>query len=183
MHDTAKREKLRFEAEDDIAAVDHRLPERFEDADQIDEFLATPSQALIDDMAAVDGDILILGVAGKMGPTLARLARNAAPDKKIVGVARFSDPALRERLEGWGIETITADLLDAGQVGHATLDTFRVEPLPADHPYWRHPDVTVTPHVASETRPASAARVIAENIRRGEAGEAFLHLVDRDAGY
>lgn len=117
MHDTAKRDKLRFEAEGDIATVDHRLPERFEDADQIDEFLATPSQALIDDMAAVDGDILILGVAGKMGPTLARLARNAAPDKKIVGVARFSDPALRERLEGWGIETITADLLDAEQVG------------------------------------------------------------------
>ncbi|TYB80535.1 NAD(P)-dependent oxidoreductase [Maritimibacter fusiformis] len=73
--------------------------------------------------------------------------------------------------------------LDAGQVGHATLDTFRVEPLPADHPYWRHPKVTVTPHVASETRPASASRVIAENIRRGEAGEPFLHLVDRDAGY
>ena len=50
MHDTAKRDKLRFEAEGDIATVDHRLPERFEDADQIDEFLATPSQALIDDI-------------------------------------------------------------------------------------------------------------------------------------
>jgi glyoxylate/hydroxypyruvate reductase A len=45
------------------------------------------------------------------------------------------------------------------------------------------PKVTVTPHIASETRAASAARVIAENIRRGEAGEPFLHLVDRDAGY
>jgi glyoxylate/hydroxypyruvate reductase A len=73
--------------------------------------------------------------------------------------------------------------LDAGRIGHATLDTFRIEPLPADHPYWVHPRVTVTPHVASETRPASASRVIAENIRRGEAGEPFLHLVDRDAGY
>ncbi|MCB1329154.1 MAG: glyoxylate/hydroxypyruvate reductase A [Maritimibacter sp.] len=73
--------------------------------------------------------------------------------------------------------------LDSGQVAQATLDAFRVEPLPADHPYWAHPGVTVTPHIASATRPVSAARVIAENIRRGEAGEPFLHLVDRDAGY
>ncbi|ETA50831.1 2-hydroxyacid dehydrogenase [Ponticoccus alexandrii] len=73
--------------------------------------------------------------------------------------------------------------LDSGQVGHATLDVFRVEPLPVDHPYWAHPKVTVTPHIASATRPESAARVIAENIRRGEAGEPLLHLVDRAAGY
>ncbi len=73
--------------------------------------------------------------------------------------------------------------LETGQVGHATLDTFRVEPLPEDHPYWRHPKVTVTPHIAAETRPATAAEVIAENIRRGEAGEALMHLVDRAAGY
>ncbi|MEJ1991798.1 MAG: glyoxylate/hydroxypyruvate reductase A [Maritimibacter sp.] len=73
--------------------------------------------------------------------------------------------------------------LEAGQVGHATLDTFRVEPLPEDHPYWTHPRVTVTPHIASETRPETAAQVIAENIRRGEAGEPFLHLVDKAAGY
>jgi glyoxylate/hydroxypyruvate reductase A len=73
--------------------------------------------------------------------------------------------------------------LDSGQVGHATLDVFRTEPLPPEHPYWAHPKVTVTPHIASETRAASASRVIAENIRRGEAGEPFLHLVDRDAGY
>lgn len=73
--------------------------------------------------------------------------------------------------------------LDAGQIGHATLDVFRVEPLPKDHPFWAHPKVTVTPHIASETRASSAAEVIAENVRRGEAGEAFLHLVDRSAGY
>ncbi|MFN3292760.1 MAG: 2-hydroxyacid dehydrogenase [Gemmobacter sp.] len=73
--------------------------------------------------------------------------------------------------------------LEAGQVGHATLDVFRVEPLPADHPFWAHPRVTVTPHVAAETRPASASRVVAENIRRGEAGEPLLHLVDRARGY
>ncbi|SEM22631.1 glyoxylate/hydroxypyruvate reductase A [Roseovarius azorensis] len=75
------------------------------------------------------------------------------------------------------------DALDAGHVGHATLDVFRVEPLPPDHPYWAHPRVTVTPHIASETRPDTAAQVIAENIRRGEAREPFLHLVDRKTGY
>ena len=73
--------------------------------------------------------------------------------------------------------------LEAGRVSQATLDTFRAEPLPEDHPYWRHPRVTVTPHIASETRPATASRVIAENIRRGEAGEPLLHLIDRAAGY
>ncbi|KIC10927.1 hydroxyacid dehydrogenase [Leisingera sp. ANG-M1] len=73
--------------------------------------------------------------------------------------------------------------LDSGQAGHATLDVFRVEPLPPEHPYWAHPNVTVTPHIASETRESTAAEVIAENIRRGEAGEPLLHLVDRSLGY
>lgn len=73
--------------------------------------------------------------------------------------------------------------LDSGQVGHATLDVFRVEPLPADHPFWAHPKVTVTPHIAADTRASSASRVIAENIRRGQAGEPFLNLVDRQRGY
>jgi glyoxylate/hydroxypyruvate reductase A len=68
-------------------------------------------------------------------------------------------------------------------VGHATLDVFRVEPLHADDPYWAHPNVTVTPHIAAETRASTASQVIAENIRRGEAGEPFLHLVDRSLGY
>ncbi|MDE3081491.1 MAG: glyoxylate/hydroxypyruvate reductase A, partial [Paracoccaceae bacterium] len=75
------------------------------------------------------------------------------------------------------------EALDAGQIAHATLDVFRTEPLPPDHPFWAHPNVTVTPHIAADTRAASAARVVAENIRRGEAGEPFLHLVDRARGY
>ncbi len=73
--------------------------------------------------------------------------------------------------------------LDAGQLGGATLDVFRTEPLPPAHPFWAHPKVTVTPHVAADTRAESASRVIAENIRRGEAGAPFLHLVDRARGY
>lgn len=88
------------------------LPERFADEEALESFMATPSPALVRDLASVEGDIMVLGVGGKMGPTLARLARNAAPDKTVIGVARFSQPGLRERLDSWGIETIQADLLD-----------------------------------------------------------------------
>ncbi|MEM6637534.1 MAG: glyoxylate/hydroxypyruvate reductase A [Pseudomonadota bacterium] len=75
------------------------------------------------------------------------------------------------------------EALESGQVGHATLDTFRVEPLPPDHPFWTHPRVTVTPHIASATRPETASRVIAENVRRVAMGAPLLHLVDRGLGY
>ncbi|MDC0738995.1 glyoxylate/hydroxypyruvate reductase A [Cognatishimia sp. SS12] len=73
--------------------------------------------------------------------------------------------------------------LDRDHIAHATLDVFRQEPLPPDHLYWAHPNVTVTPHIAAETRPETAARVIAENIRRSESGEPLLYLVDRALGY
>jgi len=88
------------------------LPERFADVGELEDFMARPSQALIDDLAAVDGDIIVLGAGGKMGPTLARLAKNAAPDRKISAVARFSDPDVETSLNGFGIETHRADLLD-----------------------------------------------------------------------
>ncbi|QQA42354.1 2-hydroxyacid dehydrogenase [Pelagovum pacificum] len=73
--------------------------------------------------------------------------------------------------------------LDSGVLSHATLDVFREEPLPKPHPFWTNPKVTVTPHIASETRPSSAAKVVAENLRRAEAGEPLLYLVDRTLGY
>ncbi len=74
--------------------------------------------------------------------------------------------------------------LDSGQVGQATLDVFRTEPLPESHPFWLHPRVTVTPHIAAATRPASAAaRCIASTIRAAEDGKPLTHLVDRAAGY
>jgi glyoxylate/hydroxypyruvate reductase A len=73
--------------------------------------------------------------------------------------------------------------LDRGRVGHATLDVFREEPLPSGHPFWSHPKVTVTPHIAAETRPETASEVIIENVERAEAGEPLLHEVDRAAGY
>lgn len=73
--------------------------------------------------------------------------------------------------------------LNTGHIAHATLDVFRIEPLPAAHPFWAHPGVTVTPHIASETRAATASQTIAENIYRGETGAPFVHLVDRTSGY
>lgn len=80
-------------------------------------------------------------------------------------------------------DTALLAALDEGQIAHATLDVFRVEPLPKAHAFWQHPQVTVTPHIASETRAATASETIAENIQRGEAGEPFLYLVDRQRGY
>jgi len=73
--------------------------------------------------------------------------------------------------------------LDDGRVGSATLDVFRIEPLPTDHPYWGHPSVTVSPHIASITRPETAARTIVEQVDRFERAEPFAHVVDRKSGY
>lgn len=87
------------------------LPKRFEDVEQLEEVMSTPSDALAQDLARVDGDMLILGIGGKMGPTLARMARRAAPERRVIGVARFSQPGLREALEQQGIECVEADLL------------------------------------------------------------------------
>jgi nucleoside-diphosphate-sugar epimerase len=88
------------------------LPDRFADVDALEDFMTLPSQALVDDLARVPGDIIVLGIGGKMGPTLARLAKRAAPGKRVFGVARFSEAGVEEKLKGWGIETISCDLLD-----------------------------------------------------------------------
>src|SRR5258708_22077224 len=88
------------------------LPDTIADIAALDELLCRPSQALIDDLARVEGDIMILGVAGKMGPTLAGLAKAALPDRRVIGVARFSDPSVKDWLQARGTETINCDLLD-----------------------------------------------------------------------
>lgn len=80
-------------------------------------------------------------------------------------------------------DTALLQALSSGQISHATLDVFRQEPLPAGDPYWAHPQVTVTPHIASETRVETAVEVVAENLRRVEAGAPPLYLVDRGVGY
>jgi glyoxylate/hydroxypyruvate reductase A len=73
--------------------------------------------------------------------------------------------------------------LDSGQVAQATLDVFRTEPVPADHPFWSHPGVTISPHIAAATRVSTASEKIAENIARSESGEPLLHAVDRGLNY
>jgi nucleoside-diphosphate-sugar epimerase len=88
------------------------LSERIEDDAALEELLSRPPRALIDDLARLEGDIIVLGVAGKVGPTLARLAKRAAPRKRVLGVARFSSPGVRQRIESWGVETFQCDLLD-----------------------------------------------------------------------
>jgi nucleoside-diphosphate-sugar epimerase len=95
---------------------DAPLPSRFGGLDELDAFLTRPSKALAADLAAIDGDIMVLGIGGKMGPTLARLARNAAPNKRVIGVARFSEPRLRKQLNDAGVQTIACDLLDRAAV-------------------------------------------------------------------
>ncbi|HET6519772.1 MAG TPA: NAD(P)-dependent oxidoreductase [Geminicoccaceae bacterium] len=92
------------------------LPDRFEDVDHLEDVMTTPTAALVDDLARLDGDVLVLGAGGKMGPTLARLAKRAAPGKRVVAVARFSEPGLADRLAGCGVETISCDLLEREEV-------------------------------------------------------------------
>ena len=80
-------------------------------------------------------------------------------------------------------ETALIKSLDDGKLAHATLDVFRQEPLPADHLFWKHPKITVTPHIASETRPQTASQVIATNIDRFEKGKPLLYQVNLKSGY
>jgi dTDP-4-dehydrorhamnose reductase len=91
-------------------------PDRFRDEEELEDFMTTPAPELESALASVPGDILLLGVGGKMGPTLARLAKRAVPGKRVLGVARFNEAGLRQKLEAWGIECMTADLLDRAAI-------------------------------------------------------------------
>lgn len=92
------------------------LPTTISTVDQLEALLSEPSPAAIEALERSPGDLIILGVAGKMGPTLARMAvlasEAAGTQRRVIGVARFSDPAVRANLEQHGVETIQADLLD-----------------------------------------------------------------------
>ncbi len=85
-----------------------------------------------------------------------------------------------------GAHVIEPDLiraLDDGHLQHAVLDVFETEPLPAEHPFWAHPKITVLPHAAALTDPRSASAVVADNVRAVRAGRPPANLVDRRKGY
>lgn len=85
-----------------------------------------------------------------------------------------------------GRHVVEADLLaalDSGHLAGASLDVFFPEPLAADHPFWRHPKIALTPHVAALTLPRTAAPAVVAQIARIERGEAPLHVVDASRGY
>jgi glyoxylate/hydroxypyruvate reductase A len=87
---------------------------------------------------------------------------------------------------GRGGHVVDADLLaalDSGHIAHAALDVFNTEPLPADHRYWTHPQVTISPHIASITHAETAAPGIYEGMKRARAGQALDNLVDFERGY
>ncbi len=88
--------------------------------DELEEVLSRPPVRLIEACSEMQGDLILLGVGGKMGPTMARMAQrafqHAGVKHRVIGVSRFSDPTLRQRLAEWDIQTIACDLLDDAQV-------------------------------------------------------------------
>jgi nucleoside-diphosphate-sugar epimerase len=95
-------------------------PVSIRDVDHLEDILSEPSAEAINAMRVVAGDVVVLGVGGKMGPTLARMARRAldaaGASARVIGVARFSDPAQRQALDKHGVETVRCDLLDQGSL-------------------------------------------------------------------
>jgi nucleoside-diphosphate-sugar epimerase len=97
-----------------------RALERIEDVAHLEDLLSDPTERAVETMASLEGDLLVLGIGGKMGPTLARMARRAdeaaGVKRRIIGVSRFSTPGQREELKACDIETIACDLLEPGSL-------------------------------------------------------------------
>lgn len=100
-----------------MAAV---LPQTIDSVAHLEDLLSEPSPAVVEKLARLDGDLVLLGVGGKMGPTLARMAHVASVEagvrRRVIGVARFSTPGLEEQLRAHGIETVKCDLLDRAAI-------------------------------------------------------------------
>ncbi|HEY7326414.1 MAG TPA: NAD-dependent epimerase/dehydratase family protein [Gemmataceae bacterium] len=93
--------------------------DRIDNVEHLEDLLSEPTQAAVDALGALEGDLVVLGVAGKMGPSLARMALRASEragvGRRVIGVARFSETGVEARLRTYGIETIRCDLLDPAQ--------------------------------------------------------------------
>jgi len=96
------------------------LPPTIANIDQLEDLLSRPTLAVIETMGRLEGDLIILGVGGKIGPSLARMARRASDaagtPRRVIGVSRFSTPGLQQQLQSHGLETIGCDLLDREQL-------------------------------------------------------------------
>ncbi len=97
------------------------LPDRIRNEDELDELLSRPRSEAIESLSRLDGDIMFLGVSGKIGPSLARMAKRASEEagirKRIIGVGLFDSPEKQNKIESFGIETLNGDLLDEGFLG------------------------------------------------------------------
>ena len=98
----------------------HAMLDKIETAEQLNDVMSHPTNEVTSAMLELEGDLLVLGVGGKMGPTLAKLAKraidNSKMDIKVIGVSRFSVHGIDEELRKSGIETVTCDLLDDDQL-------------------------------------------------------------------
>jgi glyoxylate/hydroxypyruvate reductase A len=144
-------------------------------------------QAEVDGVVALAGDAALPHVLA-----LARIVINLLPltpaTRGFFNAARFAQMKRGTSLVNLarGAHVVEADLLaalDNGHLSHAVLDVFSTEPLPADHAFWVHPQVTVLPHIAALTDARSAAHVVAGNVQALRQGAPPQHLVDRVRGY
>jgi nucleoside-diphosphate-sugar epimerase len=136
------------------------LPKHIADVAALEDLLCRPTQALIDELKGVEGEIMVLGVGGKMGPTVAGLAKNAAPEKRVIGVARFSEPGLKESLERRGIDTIACDLMNEDQL--ATLPKIKNIIFMAGRKFGAEGDLALTWAMNSHV-PALVAQAFAQS--------------------
>ena len=91
-----------------------------QDVAQLEELLSEPTNGVVGALGSLEGDIMVLGVGGKMGPTLARMAKKASElagvKRRVIGVSRFSSSVFEAQLQAWGVETVRCDLLDRGSL-------------------------------------------------------------------
>ncbi len=144
-------------------------------------------QAEVDGVVALAGDAALPHVLAA-----ARIVINLLPltpaTRGFFNAARFAQMKRGTSLVNLarGTHVVEADLLAAlynGHLSHAVLDVFSTEPLPTDHAFWVHPQVTVLPHIAALTDARSAAHVVAGNVQALRQGAPLRHLVDRVRGY